>query len=540
MTKTNTNSKNNWWAELKREVVGHKLIYVLLGLVLLVGTFIRVYRTDQILGFYYDQGRDALAIWDLWHKGDFFLIGPTTGIAGIFRGPFYFYLIAPFYLLGGGSPLIPAFFLAVTSMIAVGLIYYLGFKVGGRITGLFAATISSISFYIMLASRWLSNPTPMLLLSMILVWMLFVIAENPTKGWAGKRYLGVYWPWVAVAFVSGCSLLHFGSAGEVFYFPAIAIFGLWILKTQGFGKKQSTLSWKTILFSVVAFAITAAPQVLFDILHQGILRQGLAKFFLEDDSFKVSLWLVAKQRFAFYYEVFTSKIFHDRKAFQQVLLGIVGVAFLVQLPSWFSKKKLVGFNKQLALIVVLLLFAPVIGLLFFQGNFGNIYDYYLTGYYLIFILLFAIVLGRMWRSVVGKMFVVVFFWTFLSMNLRIDHYKITAGVDGPQTIALGNQLQAIDWIYEDAAGRPFNVDVYVPPVIPYAYDYLFKWRGDAVYHTQPEVNQIGLLYTLSEVDPDHPQLLSSWVVRQMGIGSIEETARFGGITVERRKRVKYE
>lgn len=531
---------NKIFANFKKEITDHKIVYVLLGLVLLIGTFIRVYRTDQILGFYYDQGRDALIIWDLWHKGDFFLIGPTTGIAGIFRGPFYFYLISPFYLLGGGSPLIPAYFLVATSMAAVVLLYYLGFKVGGRVTGLFAATISATSFYIMLASRWLSNPTPMLLLSTLLLWMLFVILENPSKGWFAKRVWGVYWPWVVVAFVAGCSLLHFGSAGEVFYFPALAIFALWIIKGQGFGKAKSTLNWKTIIFSIGAFLLTAAPQVLFDVLHDGILRQGIAKFLVQDESFKTSLGLVAKQRFAFYYEVFTSKIFHDRKAFQQLLLGVVGLAFLVQLPSWFTRKKVTGFNKRYALIVVLLLAAPVVGLLFFQGNFGNIYDYYLTGYYLIFVLLFAIVLGRLWTNIFGKVFVLVFFAAFLNMNLRVDRYKIIAGVDGPQTIVLGNQLQAVDWIYQDAADRPFNVDVYVPPVIPYAYDYLFKWRGDAIYHTQPEATQIELLYTLSEVDPDHPQLLTNWQVRQMGIGSIEETTHFGGITVERRKRIKYE
>src|SRR3990167_8398219 len=77
---------------------------ILVGIILLSAFFLRVYRVNEILGFYYDQGRDALVIWDLWHNGKFFLIGPTTGIAGIFRGPFYYYLIAPLYLIGRGDP----------------------------------------------------------------------------------------------------------------------------------------------------------------------------------------------------------------------------------------------------------------------------------------------------------------------------------------------------------------------------------------------------------------------------------------------------
>src|SRR3990167_8513267 len=103
---------------LKSEIQNNKLVYVLLTAILLGGFFLRVYRIDQVLGFYFDQGRDANVIWDLWHKGKFFLIGPTTGIAGIFRGPLYYYLIAPFYLIGGGDPIWPSIFLSFTTMLA--------------------------------------------------------------------------------------------------------------------------------------------------------------------------------------------------------------------------------------------------------------------------------------------------------------------------------------------------------------------------------------------------------------------------------------
>ncbi|HKC04625.1 MAG TPA: hypothetical protein VKC54_02030, partial [Patescibacteria group bacterium] len=101
---------------------------ILVFITLLVAFIIRIFRINQILGFYYDQGRDGLVIWDLIHKGKFFLIGPTTGIAGIFRGPFYYYLIAPFYWLGRGNPVWPDVFLAFTSVSALALAYYLAKK----------------------------------------------------------------------------------------------------------------------------------------------------------------------------------------------------------------------------------------------------------------------------------------------------------------------------------------------------------------------------------------------------------------------------
>lgn len=498
--------------KIKNEILTHKLTYFLLGVVLLVGTFIRVYRTGSILGFYFDQGRDANVVWDLIHSGKFFLIGPTTGIAGIFRGPFYYYLITPFYWLGGGNPVWPAVFLALTTIVAVVVTYYLGAKFHSRSAGLFAAIITSLSFYMMLASRWLSNPTPMILLSVLLVWMMYLVTQ-------GKK-----WAWPVIAFIAGSSLFHFGSAGELFYFTALLIFFLWQ------AKRGSLPSGKILLASAIALFVTAAPLIFFDLRHDGILRNNILKFFVADKSFKISFWQVAGTRLKFIYDTFVVKLFLEQKFPEKLLLSGVGLMFLRFLPKLW---KSTGVK-----ILALLLGSLCVGLLFFQGNEGNIYDYYLTGYYMIFILLFAIVLAEAWKKHFGKVFVLVFLFFFIKSNLVIDWYKISAGYDGPGTIVLGNQLQSIDWIYKDAGGRQFNVDVYVPPVIPHSYDYLFRWYGGRVKGYEPEANQIPLLYTLVEDDPPHPDRLDPWLTRQDGIGKIQVEERFGGILVQRRTRMK--
>ena len=479
-----------------------------------VALFVRVYKTGTILGFYYDQGRDALEIWELLHKGDFFLIGPTTGIAGIFRGPYYYYLITPFYWLSGGNPVLPANFLATTSVVAIAILYYLGCKVKDRTTGLFAATIASFSFYLMLAGRWLSNPTPMLLLSMLFVWALFLVSE-------GKRPA-----WVVVSFLAGLSLFHFGSSGEFFYFPAIILFAVW--------HRKYFPNVKIIFMCLIAFGLTAVPLILFDLKNDNLLSKNIYNFFFEKESFRGSFWQVASGRLDFYKSVFLSRVFPGSSRIVTFLLTFLAAAFLFYLPQILKNTK--------ARILILLLLSPIIGLLFFQGNEGNIYDYYMTGYYLIFILFLALVLRFTWSSLPGKTVVLLFFYIFFSMNLPIVKAKITDNADGPNTILFRNQKQAIEWIYADA-NEEFNVDVYVPPVIPYGYDYLFTW-----YPTTPRLRgasegklvdeQVPLLYTLYEEDPPHPERLEAWLARQAGIGEVVYSEKFGGITVERRKRVK--
>jgi hypothetical protein len=121
------------------------------------------------------------------------------------------------------------------------------------------------------------------------------------------------------------------------------------------------------------------------------------------------------------------------------------------------------------------------------------------------------------------------------------HFKLWDKSQSAGSINFVNQKEAINWIYQDAGNRSFNVDVYVPPVIPYAYDYLLKWlpttsayqgyQGKLVAENKP------LLYTLYEADGDHPERLAAWLARQKGIGKVITQYRSGAITVERRIRL---
>lgn len=482
---------------------------LILAVILLAAFYIRVYRINDLLGFYYDQGRDASVIWDFWHEGKPFLVGPTTGLAGIFRGPYYYYLIAPFYFLGRGDPIYPTVFLILTTVAAVWLIYYLAAKIQDRTTGIFAAILASFSYYIVMASRWLSNPTPMILLSMVLVWAMLKVTE-------GKK-----WGWPVIALASGLSLFSFGSAGELYYFLAIAIFLVWQWKNRP--------DLKNLAISVFLFSLTFAPLVLFDLRHEGILRGNMLKTFVEEKSFTLPTKFLLENRTRFYYDVFTNKIFHQR--------GKMEIAvFLVILSAFIYHFSVLIKNKGVRILIILLL-SPMIGLYFYQGNYTVLYDYYMTGYYFIFLLLVAILLGKIWKIFPGKIFIIFFFYLFFVNNYEPLNLKLSDNLTGPQSIGYLNQRQALDWIYNDAGTSSFNVDVYVPPVIPYAYDYLFKWYGETRYARKPVETQVPLLYTLYEVDPSHPERLEAWLARQEGIGEVIDKEKFGGITVERRDRL---
>ena len=273
--------------------------------------------------------------------------------------------------------------------------------------------------------------------------------------------------------------------------------------------------------------------------HDGVLLEAFKKFLISERAFRFSLWQVIKTRALTYYDIFLGNFFPNWGR-GQIFSATLFFGLLV-----IFRKKVFGGEKN---ILWLWLLTPLVGLLFYQGNFGYVWGYYFAGVIPVFILIFAALLVslgslrdlpagrpacRAGRQGLGKAILLVFMICFLWINGQrlAVYYKTGIG------ITLRSQLWALDWIYQDAQGKDFNVDVYVPPMIPYAYDYLFKWYGKQKYNREPVEKRADLLYTPYEQNAQHPNLLQAWLERQDGIGTIERQDSYGDVTVQRRKRL---
>jgi len=483
-----------------------KIIYFLLFSILLLSAFVRLYRVDKLLGFWYDQGRDALVIWDLLYNKKFFLIGPTTGIEGIFKGPLYYYLITPFYWLGKGSPVMVAAFLSWLSVAAIFLIYYLTAKIYDQRTGLLAALLYGFSFENVMFARWLSEPNAVQFFAVLtMVFLYKAIKEN-------ENYL------IPAAFVIGLCL-HLEAAVEIFFLPMLIIIVFW--------QRAKLLKLKLLVLTALAFLITLIPQLLFDLRHHGVLTKAFIKFLFMEKSFNPSFSNIFAQRMSLYCNVFFEKVF----PVNQDLRVLAACLLLISLVAY--RKKI--FNEGGKLLLIFLA-VPLIGLLFYRGNNYYVWGYYFSSLIPAFTILLAVVAVRLFqRGIITKMLLLILFLVFVITNLQNfqSYFKTGRG------ISLQTQLKAIDWIYKDAAGQDFNADFYVPPKIYYAYTYLFRWYGKSKYGREPVEKRIKLLYTLSEPDSWNPNFLADWYKRQDGIGKVTEKYFWGDISVERRQRIKF-
>src|SRR3989344_3589932 len=81
---------------------------------------------QKALTFGYDQARDAIHAGQI-AKGDLKILGPSASTPGLYHGVFYYYLLAPAYLLGGGSPIIAAYWVAFLNSLTTFVVFYLTF-----------------------------------------------------------------------------------------------------------------------------------------------------------------------------------------------------------------------------------------------------------------------------------------------------------------------------------------------------------------------------------------------------------------------------
>src|SRR3972149_12086099 len=256
-----------------------------------------------------------------------------------------------------------------------------------RTAGFFAAVIAAFSSQIVYNSRWLSNPIPIYLTSVLFLWSLWEIVNG------GKKY----W-WILAFFFAGISL-QFESASAIFYMPILAVFTLW--------QKNKFPGIKIFLASLAAFGVTLLPQILFNFRHENILLNNFQKLFVEERGFQFTKFLL-EERTKFFWEVTTNKLITGWYFYSAIFF------FLVFLALTFGAKNL---KKGLLKLLGIFFLIPVLGYYSFRGNHGVVYDYYLSGYFLPFILFFSIGLAELVKAKKGILAVTIFFVIFLVRNL---------------------------------------------------------------------------------------------------------------------------
>jgi len=126
--------------------------------VLLMGAIPRCYDLPGGTIFSPDQGRDATVVWDFINRGVIPLLGPPVSTGAYQRGPAFYYLLAPGFLLSGGWPVGGSATTVFLDLGAIALLISLGRRLGGLTAGLAAGALWATSPFLAAMARSIWNP----------------------------------------------------------------------------------------------------------------------------------------------------------------------------------------------------------------------------------------------------------------------------------------------------------------------------------------------------------------------------------------------
>ena len=514
MQKTNKISSINLSEILSKTLSFLKLHWPLL-IIWLLALFVRFYRQDQLLGFYYDQGRDALMARDIIKGINHPAIGPTTGIQGLYLGPFWYYLITPGYFFSKGNPATAAYFISFIESLSIPLLYFLIKKYFHQSSALLAIIFWSFSNYLVRSSRWFSNPSPIPTFALLIIYFTLEVFQN-------HRYYKLF----IISLLLGLSL-QLEAASAIFFIPSLLLFSLINYKTL---KKTPP---KHYLYSVIAFFATLLPQLAFEIKNNFPVTKTFFAFLsgsvntTSGKSWGIPDLIFIQDRTKFYYQVFFTKLDTNLTPFSLILLSI----FILGIINLLLQHR----HKLFVQLSLIWLFIPLLILFFFQGNYGTLYDYYLTGFFPAFTILFSLSIFASKKLYLNLILALLAFAIFTKGNYIYLRDYLIAGVDGPTHISLGNQSQALKYVCQNSP-QDYNLNVYVPPITPHTYNYLMDWYQDQEICHPPSHENQSRIFSLYEVDLNNPQNLDNWLKSQDTVGKIDSEINFGGIVVQQRVR----
>jgi len=457
-----------------------KRIYLLLALPLLL-TFLL--GSPMILNgdFFYlaDQARDYLLTKDIIYNNHLTLIGTHSGLGGFFHGPVWLYMLVPVYIIGGGNPIIFAYFYIFLALVTVFMGFIVGKKLYNTWIGLLIAFIFSIS-----SSIWPYvpntigiNPVPLIYLLIFYFLIKFIRGDDKSV--------------IFSSFFVGLTL-QFETAAALVLIP---VFVLTVLVFR-FGVIKRI---KIILLSIFSFLLSISSFFLFDLRHQFLMTKSLLN--INEGMGKTSGYLEFSERVYAHLNslkgVVTSVNFSNNVFLLVIVLLIIVSGLWI---SWNKYKK----NKVVMKEYGILIFVPLAIFIAFLKYPYPIYHDYVLGLTIPMALLVGLSAKNLWKFQLGKVLVIL----FIGVNsiLAIQHIiELYSNYTPNQTAgSYKNQLEVIDWIFTDAKGNEFGYFVYDPTTYTYGMDYLMEWRGKQnSYIPDSYKHSVTYLILYPPLDNDH-------------------------------------
>jgi len=500
--------------------------WILVLVIFIVAFVLRIWFLKyNILTFGYDQARDAYVSNEITN-GDLKILGPPASTPGLYHGVFYYYVLAPAYLIGHGSPIAAAYWIAFLNSLTVLIVFYLTYLFTKRYwAGLLAAVFCAVSFEATQYATWLSNPT-------IGYWTVPLM------------YLGL-WLWTKEKKMWGVILAGLGLGlsiqADIFLLYQLVPVVIWLwLNRKEIKRKEILVFAVTLFFAVITMVVS---EVKFG--FRGL--SGFVSLLNSSDS------IVASKNLGDFFQLFLNqlgKVYAYNSYPGNVGYGGILVIFLIFFWLFSKESRKISWPIFLALWLFSHLTVVSLG--------GTSTPFLLVGIGPAVSILLGI---TVYKLIVGKKFLIALTLALIIItgNLLMIVKQNTKGAvifAIQKDMLLAKQMAAIDYTYQEAGGKDFSINTLTSPLwINVVWDYLYKWYGQPKYgylpqwHGQDQVGQLGSLpitlptthnyYLIIEPLNGIPErYLGDTVAEENGKSRLITEKYFGDLGVQIRERLK--
>ncbi len=445
---------------MKNKLKPQKLLYrnnkILFALVFLVSLIpITIILTNVFTGnfsFWYDPARDMLA--GLSNLSKPTLIGPTSGIPGVFYGPYWIWFLSVGQLFSPDPKVVTFVVETLPYLLVFPFILFKMRKVFtlGTISILWLLFLTSYSSYF--TNLW--NPHLAPLFFLVTIYLLLI------------RTSSFHFKNLFILFAGGFSaglVLNFHLSFGIGMMLGIIIYMVYEGINEFLKEKNKIHSLKEFMLKNILFGlgliVSFSPFLLFELRHQFQQTQALLNALF---SYGGVVDLPGLSR-----EQIISRFFERGADLFQMSLSIFAFIFAAGLVYYFIKNRGKQTPNELKLSILVLSITTGILFIYLTAN-NPVWDYHFIGIEIIFLLAVGIIINKLkWIKVI------IMFVVFLL--IANNGFKYITNINKDLTKNFGTlaaKENVVEGIRKDAGSNDYTIYAANDAIYTYDYSYLFR------------------------------------------------------------------
>lgn len=442
--------------------------------------------------FWYDPARDFLAALANLQKPT--LLGPPTGIPGIFYGPYWIWLISLGLLISKDPRVVILIVQTLPYFIFFPLLLFKLTKNYGKYFWLLPWTLFILAYKNYTTYLWNPHLAPLIFLALIyfLSELNLSLKKLPLKKIT----------------ISGCILgllLNFHMSFAIGAFFASIVYFVIKLIPQNFSQNHLISQFKklakiTTCYTIGVF-IVIVPTIIFETRHQFLQTKALLENLnhtIINKTNIIGLQGMSSEEIIYNFYARFFELIHVKPFSVAILLIIISVfvAYIFKFP----KPKL---KQQEVNILLLTLLFSISTLSIYLSTKNPVWHYHFIAVEIIFLLLIAFIAGRLLIVQLA-----LFSWAiYLIVSISINFFHTFS--DSPLVLqSVASKKYIIETVYHDANKKPFSAFAYSSHIYTYDFDYVFKWLSSQNNWPMPvdQQSDFPLVYLIIPEAPENLQL----------------------------------